>query len=62
MTCFDRIDFDHVQSERFSVFQLLLTNIKTITEEVVVRTGNSAEAGEDQDRQRETETQRWGEG
>lgn len=43
MTCFDGIDFDHIQSERFGVLQLLLGNIQPITEEVVVCTGHPAE-------------------
>lgn len=43
VTWFDRIDFNHVQSERFRVLQLLLNNIQTITEEVVVCTGHPAE-------------------
>lgn len=43
MTRLDWIDFDHIQSERLRVLQLLLADIKTIAEEVVVCTGHPAD-------------------
>lgn len=46
----DRVDSDHAQAEMLRVLQLLLAHVKTITEEVVVCAGHSAETGEDKDR------------
>lgn len=43
VTCFDRIDLDHIQSEKFTVLKLILRNVQTITEKVVVCTGQPAE-------------------
>lgn len=39
----DRVDSDHAQAETLRVLQLLLAHVKTITEEVVVCAGHSAE-------------------